>query len=169
MQRLLMSDKNPSLGKRGSRLLLVDENAEDLDYYTVVLRYLVYEVQPVGSYSEAAAFLERDQFDLVIVDQGSSGFEGRSVLTRAVEIDRHLPLLVLTRVVDVDCCIEALNSGAYEYVQKPLTVAEVRELVRDYLKPEKETGSVGRVSPVRKRIRKDDKEEFKPAALSRAS
>ena len=57
------------------------------------------------------------------------------VLSRAVETSRHVPVLVLTRVVDSDCCIEALNAGAYEYVQKPLTTAEVRELVSDYLKP----------------------------------
>lgn len=117
------------------KLLLVDENTNDLDYYTEVLRYLGYEVWPVDSYSDAAATLGREPFDLVIVDQGSSDFEGRSVLSRAVETDRHVPVLVLTSVADPDCCIEALGAGAYEYVQKHLTAAEVRELVGDYLKP----------------------------------
>lgn len=116
------------------KLLLVDEDASDLDYYTEVLRYLGYDVRPVGSYASAAAMLGRERFDLVIVDQGSSNFEGRTILSRAVETDRRLPVLVLTRVVDADCCIEALDAGAYEYVQKPLTAAEVRELVGDYLK-----------------------------------
>ena len=117
------------------RLLLVDENAYDLDYYTEVLRYLGYDVQPMNSYSRAAATLDRERFDLVIVDQGSTNFEGRSVLSRAVEADRHVPVLVLTRTVDVDCCLEALDAGAHEYVQKPLTTAEVRELVNDYVRP----------------------------------
>lgn len=117
------------------KLLLVDEDASDLDYYTEVLRYLGYEVRPVDSYSSAAATLGREPFDLVIIDQGSSDFEGRTVLSRAVETNRHVPVLVLTRVADADCCIEALDAGAYEYVQKPLTAAEVRDLVGDYLKP----------------------------------
>lgn len=117
------------------RLLLVDEDAGDLDYYSAMLRYLGYEVKPVDSYSKAAASLGSERFDLVIVDQGSSDFEGRSVLSRAVEVDRHVPVLVLTRAADADCCIEALDSGAYEYVQKPLTTAEVRDLISDYLKP----------------------------------
>jgi len=56
------------------------------------------------------------------------------VLSRAVELDRHVPVLVLTRAVDADCCLEALDAGAHEYVQKPLTAAEVRELVSDYVK-----------------------------------
>jgi len=116
------------------KLLLVDEDASDLGYYAEVLRYLGYEVQPVDSYASAAAALGLQRFDLVIVDQGTSNFEGRAVLSRAVETHQHVPVLVLTRVVDADCCIEALDAGAYEYVQKPLTVAEVRDLVGDYVK-----------------------------------
>ncbi len=132
---------------RELRLLLVDENASDLDYYTEVLRYLGYEVQPVNSYPKAAATLDREKFDLVIVDQGSTDFEGRSVLSRAVEVDHHVPILVLTRTVDVDCCIEALDAGAQEYVQKPLTTAEVRELVRDYVKPSTLAFATGHPQP----------------------
>lgn len=120
--------------ERELKLLLVDEDANDLDYYAEVLRYLGYNVVPMGSYVRAASMLGRERFDLVIVDQGSANFEGRSVLSRAVEVDRHLPVLVLTRAVDADCCIEALDAGAHEYVQKPLTAAEVRELVSDYVK-----------------------------------
>lgn len=125
-----------SMDEKQLRLLLVDEDVQDLNYYAKILRYLGYEVRPVDSYSRGADLVGRERFDLVIVDQGSKGFEGRSVLSRAVEVDHRVPVLVLTRAVDADCCIEALDSGAYEYVQKPLTTAEVRELVADYLKPE---------------------------------
>lgn len=128
-------NKKASSDQRQLKLLLVDEDVKDLNYYAEVLRYLGYEVQSVDSYARAAASLGRESFDLVIVDQGSQDFEGRSVLSRAVEVNRHVPVLVLTRMVDADCCIQALETGAYEYVQKPLTTAEVRELVNDYLKP----------------------------------
>jgi len=123
-----------SSNERSLSLLLVDEDPKDLDYYSMVLQYLGYAVHSVDSYADAAGLLGCDQFDLVIVDQGSSNFEGRTVLTRAVEVDRHIPVLVLTRNVDADCCIDALDGGAYEYVQKPLTAAEVRDLVSDYVK-----------------------------------
>ncbi len=135
----LQAKNNEDANEQGLKLLLVDEDAKDLDYYSEVLRYLGYEVRSVDSYAEAAASLGRERFDLVLVDQGSSDFEGRSVLTRAVEIDRRVPVLVLTRAVDADCCFEALDAGAYEYVQKPLTTSEVRELVSDYVKPSVET------------------------------
>lgn len=130
----LKSDtREESLDKQNLRLLLVDEDANDRDYYTEVLRYLGFEVRPVGSYSSAVTILGQELFDLVIVDQGTD-FRGRSVLSRAVETNRHVPVLVLARVADPDCCIEALDAGASEYVQKPLTAAELREVVGDYLK-----------------------------------
>ena len=144
---------NRQLDKNGGRvtdkgqerkLLLVDEDAGDLEYYSEVLRHLGYEVRPVGSYAKAAATLGTERFDLVIVEQGSTDFEGRSVLTRAVEVDQHVPVLVLTRTVDVGCCVDALDAGASEYVQKPLTPGEVRELVSDYVKSPAEHLSAGR-------------------------
>ena len=146
MTKNLLKIKSSKTGtdEKGVRLLLVDEDANDLEYYSAVLRHLGYDVRPVGSYAKAAETLARERFDLVLVEQGSQDFEGRHVLTRAVEIDRHVPVLVLTRTVDVSCCIDALDSGAHEYVQKPLTTAEVRELVGDYIKPPAAISSVER-------------------------
>jgi DNA-binding response OmpR family regulator len=121
--------------ERKPKLLLVDENPQDLHDYTAMLSYLGYQVQPAGSYTGAVEFLDHEAFDLVMVDQGSTNFEGRGVLRRAVEIDQRTPVLVLTGAISASCCVNALDMGANEYVQKPLTSFEVRELVDDYLKP----------------------------------
>lgn len=135
---------NPDFSiNRKPKLLLVDENPQDLHDYTAMLRYLGYEVQPAGSYTGAVEFLEHEAFDLVMVDQGSTEFEGRAVLRRAVEIDRRTPVLVLTGAVNANCCVKALDMGATEYVQKPLTSSEVRELVDDYLKPPAKLAAAG--------------------------
>ena len=149
MAKRLMDDiaGQASLDEKQLRVLLVDEEVNELDYYAETLRYLGYGVRKVNSYAQAVELLGHERFDLVMVDQGNTSFEGRSVLSRAVEADRHVPVLVLTRTVDADCCIEALDLGAYEYVQKPLTTAEVRELVSDYLKPRMATASAGRDYP----------------------
>ena len=77
----------PGLIKR--RLLVVDEDLEDLLYYSAVLQHQGYEVRSIPSYKEGAAWVEREDFDLILVSQGSPNFEGRSVLARAIERDRH--------------------------------------------------------------------------------
>ena len=82
-EQLKSNTREASVDGQDLKLLLVDEDASDLDYYTEVLRYLGYKVRPVDSYTSAAATLGQERFDLVIVDQGSADFEGRSVLSRA--------------------------------------------------------------------------------------
>jgi len=115
------------------RVLVVDEDLDDLLYYSAVLQHHGYEVRSVPSYLDGAACLEHEDFDLIIVSQGSSNFEGRRVLARAIEKDRQTPVLVFTRSVDMSCYLEAIQSGALDYVQKPLPPSEIGELVARYL------------------------------------
>lgn len=113
------------LGLIGSKLLVVDEDLEDLLYYSAVLRDQGYEVRSVSSFRDGAAMLERENFDLILVSQGSANFEGRSVLARALERDRHNPVLVLTRSFDMPCSIEAMQLGALDYMENPMTPGEI--------------------------------------------
>lgn len=117
------------------KVLLVDENLEDLLYYSAILQHQGYEVRPIPSYSEALACFEREPFDLVIVSQGGLDFRGRSVLARAIEQDRRTPVLVLTRSADMGNYLEAMQLGAFDYLQKPLTPSEMAELVVTHLRP----------------------------------
>ncbi len=52
------------------KLLLVDEDKKDLQHYSQVLDELGYEVRAFSSYGEAAACLEREMFDMVVVSPG---------------------------------------------------------------------------------------------------
>jgi two-component system C4-dicarboxylate transport response regulator DctD len=116
------------------RVLVVDEDLDDLLYYSAVLQHHGYEVRSVPSYSDGATCLEREDFDLIIVSQGSPNFEGRHVLARAIEKDRRTPVLVFTRSVDMPCYMEAIQSGALDYIEKPLPPSEIGELVAKHLR-----------------------------------
>jgi DNA-binding NtrC family response regulator len=122
------------LGSIRRRLLLVDEDLEDLLYYSAVLQHLGYEVRSIPSYKDGVAWVGREDFDLILVSQGSSNFEGCSVLARAIEKDRHIPVVVLSRSIDMPCYIEAMQSGALDYMEKPLLPSEIGQLVRKYLR-----------------------------------
>lgn len=122
------------LDRGRARLLLVDDNVDDLLYYTSILQHLAYDVRPCASFTEAANSFARDNFDLVIVSQGGTSFEGRAVLARAIEADRTTPVLVLTRNPSMDCYVEAMQLGAFDYREKPLSPSEVGQLVAYHLK-----------------------------------
>jgi DNA-binding NtrC family response regulator len=115
------------------RLLVVDEDMEDLQDYCAILEQLGYEVRALTSYVEAAACLGEEVFDLIVVSQGTSSFEGRKVLARAVEKDRRTPVLILTRSVEIPCYLEAMQLGARDYTPKPLPPSEIGKLVAKYL------------------------------------
>jgi DNA-binding response OmpR family regulator len=116
------------------KLLLVDDNVEDLLYYTSILQHLGHDVRPCASFTEAANLFARDDFDLVILSQGGTSFEGRSVLARAIEADRMTPVLILTRNPNMDCYIQAMQMGAFDYLEKPLSPSEVAQLVAYHLR-----------------------------------
>jgi two-component system response regulator FlrC len=121
----------PSSLKR--RLLVVDEDMDDLLYYTAVLQHEGYQVRSIPSYTDGAACVEREDFDLIVVSQGSPSFEGRLVLARAIERNRWTPVLVLARAIQMPCYIEAMQSGARDYMEKPLPPSEIGQLVKKYL------------------------------------
>ncbi len=116
------------------RVLVVDEDLDDLLYYSAVLQHHGYEVRSIPSYSDGATCLESEDFDLIIVSQGSPNFEGRRVLARAIEKDRQTPVLVFTRSVDMPCYMEAIQSGALDYIEKPLPPSEIGKLVAKHLR-----------------------------------
>ena len=120
---------NQLSGLLNRRVLIVDEDLDDLLYYSAVLQHHGYEVRSIPSYSDGATCLEREDFDLIIVSQGGPNFEGRRVLARAIEKDRRTPVLVFTRSVDMPCYLEAIQSGALDYIEKPLLPSQIADLV----------------------------------------
>ena len=100
------------------RTLLVDEDPSDIRYYYGILRALGHDVQICGSYESALAVLDQENFDMVVVGQGSPAFEGREVLARALEINPATPVLVVARTLDIDCFLEALEMGAADYLER---------------------------------------------------
>ena len=83
------------------------------------------QVQTSSSFAKGVQFLEREQYDLVVLDQGSSRFEGRQVLMTAIEAAAEVPVLVLARTYDRRCYEEAMQSGALDYVEGRLGKGEI--------------------------------------------
>ena len=117
------------------KILLVDENGKDRAYLAAVLSGHGYDVRACASAAEGSRCLEEARYDFVVVSQGSRAFEGRSVLERIVDIDRGIPVVVLTRCVDMHCYIEAMQLGAVDYLEKPLADSELLRVVATHLKP----------------------------------
>lgn len=111
---------------RSSKILLVDDDSNGLEYHAEVLAAQGQNVSAVNSYEEGERLAERGDFDLVVVGQGGPGFRGRAIVERATDAIRQIPVVVLADVADMDLYLEAMAMGALDYIQKPVTSAKFR-------------------------------------------
>ena len=123
---------DPSRSVAKAKVLLVDEDCEDLGYNGSILQQQGCEVRTCRSLVEGIRCLDGEPFDFIVVCQGSLRFEGRSVLERAIEIDRHRPVVVLTRSHDMACYLEAMQLGAVDYLEKPVSPVDVARVIKTH-------------------------------------
>jgi sigma-B regulation protein RsbU (phosphoserine phosphatase) len=88
------------------------------------------EIDVVTSPDAALAALQARPFDLVLMDLNytgdtTSGREGIDLLARVQEIDRLLPVIVMTGWGTVDLAVEAMRQGVRDFVQKPWDNAQL--------------------------------------------
>jgi len=63
--------------------------------------------------------------DLVLTDMVLPGMDGLDLVSHIQELDRHLPVLVVTRMSGVPTAVEAMRRGAYDYILKPVNPQEL--------------------------------------------
>ena len=114
-------------------VLVVDEDLDDLDYYSSLLEADGYKVLRSNGHEPSIHLLP--QCDFVLVSQGGPRFKGRCVLERAREMRVNVPILVLAGSKSMRCYLEAMQLGAVDYLEKPLAPCTLRELVKRYIHP----------------------------------
>ncbi|OGD28472.1 MAG: Fis family transcriptional regulator [Candidatus Aminicenantes bacterium RBG_13_63_10] len=84
-----------------------------------------YEVEISASGEEALSKLEDKTFDLTLLDLLMPGLDGLTVLRRIRERDPHSTVIIITAYASVESALEAMKSGAYDYIQKPFKHEEL--------------------------------------------
>jgi DNA-binding NtrC family response regulator len=116
-----------------ARVLLVNKDPQDLFHYRAILQELGCKVRASSSFAEGVQCIGDEPFDLIILDQGSGMFEGQEVLAQAMEVDVELRVLVLARSYDRGCYLQAMQSGALDYLEGPLGAAEIIALLETFV------------------------------------
>jgi len=78
----------------------------------------------------AVAAIEKDSFDCIIVDLDMPGLNGIEVIRRTKELDPTTEAIVLTGKGSTDSAISALRLGAFEYLQKPCKLVDLKSLLQ---------------------------------------
>src|SRR5579862_7034788 len=98
------------------RILIADDQPDLIDALRLLLRGEGIEYDAVTSPEAAVRALHAGPFDLVLMDLNytgdtTSGREGIDLLARVQEIDRLLPVIVMTGWGSVDLAVEAMRRG----------------------------------------------------------
>jgi DNA-binding NtrC family response regulator len=133
-----------------TRLLVVDDDPEIRALLSRRLRRSGYLVEEASDGKEALALVEQAMPDVVVTDMTMPNLDGLGLLQALREIDRELPVIVLTGQGSLDNVIQAMRNGAlFDYLLKPLAdmaqldVAVQRALeIRDLLVRAREADQV---------------------------
>ncbi|MGD0224589.1 MAG: response regulator [Terriglobia bacterium] len=108
------------------RILLVDEDEHDLEYFTTLLARMGYSVRAFMDYREAEGCLDREPFAFIVV---SPAIDPHGLIELALARSGHTPEVVLRRCLEMNCCVAALQLGAADYIEKSLSPTEFEHLV----------------------------------------
>jgi putative nucleotidyltransferase with HDIG domain len=108
-----------------ARVLVVDDDATMRVALARFLRERGYDVRECESGPAALALLEHDRFVALHCDVRVPGMAGLDLIPRALELDRHLAILMLTAVDEASAATEALTRGALDYLVKPMALTDV--------------------------------------------
>lgn len=104
-----------------SRILIVDDDGLARQVYGDCLAEAGHETVAVRDAVQATEALESSRFDVVVSDLVLPGADGLAVLADAKRRDPGIEVILITAVDRVDPAVQAMKSGAADYLVKPVS------------------------------------------------
>lgn len=117
----------PKNGNSLAKILIVDDNINNLSVLGQLLRDLNYSSEFALSGKEALNWLSKEKFDLVLLDVVMPEMDGYEVCERikSQEMLQHIPIIFITIKNDVDSTVKGFELGAADYINKPFNSDEL--------------------------------------------
>ena len=116
------------------QILVIDDESNLRRVLSAQLGRDGYEVHVAEDGEQGLAMLRDHHIDLVVTDLRMPRVDGMEVLRQALLMDPDLPVVIITAHGTVDNAVEALKTGAFDYITKPFDQDELRAIVRKALR-----------------------------------
>ncbi|MGF1508646.1 MAG: sigma-54-dependent transcriptional regulator [Myxococcota bacterium] len=117
----------------GRRIAVVDDEPNIRRTLTMVLEGEGYSVESFDSAESFLPRLERAPLDALILDVRLPGEDGMSVLSRVRERHAEIPVLMISGHASIEDAVRAINQGATDFLEKPLSRERVLVTMRNAL------------------------------------
>jgi DNA-binding response OmpR family regulator len=115
------------------KILIIDDELVLRQTLARILQHAGYEVTTAESGEQGLAFLKTTDFDLVYLDIRMPGLAGPEVLKLIHASHPTLPIVLFTAQPDINSALDALRSGATDYLLKPLKPDAIIERTKTIL------------------------------------
>lgn len=111
------------------RILWVDDEVDLLRPHTLLLIREGYHVDAVMNGADALELLERENYDMILLDEQMPGLRGLDVLSAIRTTGRDLPIVMVTKSEAEETLHEAIGRRADDYIIKPTSPRQVLSVV----------------------------------------
>ena len=116
------------------RILVIDDDAAIRDSLRMILEYEEYQFVGAASGQEGLEAIQRERPDIVLLDIKMPGMDGMEVLRRVRALDEGLPVVMISGHGTTATAVEAIRSGAIDFLDKPLGSERVLVTLRNVLR-----------------------------------
>ncbi len=115
------------------KILIVDDEESMCQFLSIMLRKEGYTVTVVTSGADALRELQKERFDVVMTDIQMPRMDGIQVLSGVKAVDHTIPVIIMTAYASEKTAIEAVNNGAFYYLNKHAKNDEIKMVIRNAL------------------------------------
>jgi len=115
------------------QVLWVDDEIDMLSAHFIFLRERGYEVTGAHSGDDAIEIIQKQRFDLVLLDEQMPGMDG---LTTLEEIKKHapnLPVVMVTKSEEERIMDQAIGKKIDDYLTKPVNPSQILSVIKRLL------------------------------------
>ncbi len=105
--------------KKPERVLVIDDDQSVAQIVELLLAQAGYDVTLAPSATKGLEKFHAEAFDLVVTDLKLPDLSGLEIIRRVKALDDSLPIIMMTSFSSIDSAVQALRSGAVDYIIKP--------------------------------------------------
>ena len=108
-----------------SRLLIIDDEANMRHMLSTVLKKAGYDVETATDGAEGLEMIQQSRYDFILCDIKMPKMDGMQFLKLSRDRIGDTTIIMMSAYGNIDTAIEAMKSGAYDYISKPFKTDEV--------------------------------------------
>ncbi len=119
------------------KILVVDDEKSIREILRIFLKNEGYTVSVASNGAAAIEDIKKDIFDLIITDMKMPKASGLDLLKSAKQVSPDTIVIIITAFGSTDSAVEAMKLGAYDYIQKPFQMDEIRLVIKNALEKQR--------------------------------